>query len=244
MRFKLYFEGRESCYDNGKTRERFISFLKKTFEHSDLNYYKVLFDRKSWKPYVFSPFFGKDFAKYGKVGPRISLIFSSGDSEALMNFWNGIFRLKQIREDYIRIQDISFFLVQTKFFHPEKIKERKVLFETVGVCVMTDPTQPANNFDLWYVTPNDLERFNRAFYERTKQRYENIKGAKFPESELYLEPCEIKEVVVDGVGGKVKGFKGKFYIVGEPEILQFLYDFGLGVRTGQGFGLIDVVRRK
>jgi CRISPR-associated endoribonuclease Cas6 len=59
-----------------------------------------------------------------------------------------------------------------------------------------------------------------------------------------LEPYEIKEVVVDGVGGKVKGFKGKFYIVGKPEILQFLYDFGLGVRTGQGFGLIDVVKRK
>ncbi|MFZ8803154.1 MAG: hypothetical protein ACO2PO_09250, partial [Candidatus Calescibacterium sp.] len=94
MRFKLYFEGRESCYDDGKTRERFISFLKKTFEHSDFEYYKALYTKKSWKPYVFSPFFGKDFAKYGKIGPRISMIFSSGDKEALINFWNGIFKLK------------------------------------------------------------------------------------------------------------------------------------------------------
>lgn len=29
---------------------------------------------------------------------------------------------------------------------------------------------------------------------------------------------------------------------GDPWVLQFLYDYGLGVRCGQGFGILEIVK--
>ncbi|MGQ9618788.1 MAG: CRISPR-associated endoribonuclease Cas6 [Candidatus Aminicenantia bacterium] len=31
-----------------------------------------------------------------------------------------------------------------------------------------------------------------------------------------------------------------FWLEGDKEILQFVYDYGLGVRTGQGFCMLEV----
>ncbi|MCS7200511.1 MAG: hypothetical protein N2327_00440 [Caldimicrobium sp.] len=36
-------------------------------------------------------------------------------------------------------------------------------------------------------------------------------------------------------------FEGHFRLKGDPEDLQALYQMGIGLRTGQGFGMVDVV---
>lgn len=36
-------------------------------------------------------------------------------------------------------------------------------------------------------------------------------------------------------------FEGCFQSIGEPEDLQMLYQTGIGLRTGQGFGMVEVV---
>ncbi|MEN3045122.1 MAG: CRISPR-associated endoribonuclease Cas6 [Candidatus Hydrothermales bacterium] len=51
----------------------------------------------------------------------------------------------------------------------------------------------------------------------------------------------IEEVYVKHYGGFLKGFKGVFILESSPWMLQFIYDFGLGVRTGQGFGLLELI---
>ncbi|MEN3046978.1 MAG: CRISPR-associated endoribonuclease Cas6 [Candidatus Hydrothermales bacterium] len=43
------------------------------------------------------------------------------------------------------------------------------------------------------------------------------------------------------MGGFLKGFKGVFILESSSWMLQFIYDFGLGVRTGQGFGLLELI---
>jgi CRISPR-associated endoribonuclease Cas6 len=52
----------------------------------------------------------------------------------------------------------------------------------------------------------------------------------------------MKEVLVKHYNGYVRGFKGVFELSGSPEILQFVYDYGFGIRTGQGFGLLELVK--
>ena len=120
-----------------------------------------------------------------------------------------------------------------------EIKSEHGMFKTAGIC------------------------FNRVFEERMNQKYEIIKGRKIS-ARVRLIPLEdrekenlilqgvispffgqesIREVYVKHYGGVLRGFKGVFYLEGEPEMLQFVYDYGLGVKTGQGFGLIDILQR-
>jgi CRISPR-associated endoribonuclease Cas6 len=39
-------------------------------------------------------------------------------------------------------------------------------------------------------------------------------------------------------------FEGIFSLNGEPEDLQFLYDAGMGIRRGQGFGMLELLGQK
>ncbi|ABR30225.1 CRISPR-associated protein [Thermosipho melanesiensis] len=51
-----------------------------------------------------------------------------------------------------------------------------------------------------------------------------------------------KSVVYYGFGDKkyvVEGWKGKFLLKGEPSVLAFAYDAGLGSKNSQGFGFIE-----
>jgi CRISPR-associated endoribonuclease Cas6 len=41
----------------------------------------------------------------------------------------------------------------------------------------------------------------------------------------------------------MSAFVGTFKLKSEPEILQLIYDVGLGVRRSQGFGMLEVVRQ-
>jgi len=42
----------------------------------------------------------------------------------------------------------------------------------------------------------------------------------------------------------IKGWKGRFKVKGHPEFLAFAYDAGLGSRNSQGFGMVEIMRRK
>lgn len=42
-------------------------------------------------------------------------------------------------------------------------------------------------------------------------------------------------------GGMIDSVKGELELSGSPEMLQILYDYGLGVRTGQGYGYVEIL---
>lgn len=235
--------GKAQEIERQNLRSSFISFIKKAFERSNPSLYKELFDTKRTKPYVFSPYFGKEF-KEGRIGKNISMIFSSGDPTIVSNLWNGILKLKQKGDDCLNISNTTYHLTNIILLPLKKIKKSEVIFKTIGISVLTDPHENADEFNKWYVTPNNLERFNEVLKERVQERLEHIKGIKKRvRIELVkIEGKKIEETIVPHYNGYVKGFRGEFLLKGTPQILQFLYDFGFGVRTGQGFGLLEIVK--
>jgi len=58
-----------------------------------------------------------------------------------------------------------------------------------------------------------------------------------------IEYRELAKGVCQHYGGKITSIRGNITLAGYPASLQFLYDYGLGVRTGQGFGLLEVVKQ-
>ncbi|MCM8811421.1 MAG: hypothetical protein NC917_07255, partial [Candidatus Omnitrophica bacterium] len=123
----------------------------------------------------------------------------------------------------------------------------KVLFRTIGVSVLTDPDKSADDFKNWYIIPEkeNLERFNEVLRKRTEEKLKFLKGIdkKINLEFSFLSESSLFETVIPHYDGYVRGFRGRFILKGDIEVLQFLYDFGFGVRTGQGFGLLEVIKQ-
>ncbi len=239
MRIKVLLESKNNLTLPKDYRRYFISFLKKVFEKAGL--YEI-YEIKKYRPYTFSVWLGENFMidKEVYTDTKISLLFSSGDPVIITNFYNGVLKLK--KEKYKPIgEDVD--IKNIKLLQYKTIISNKVIFRTIGVCVLNNPQASKKDFKTWYITPfDDLDMFNEILYQRTNDRFKFITGRKdaHPIRFNVLENYQLKEVIVRHYNGYVRGFKGVFELEGSPEILQFVYDYGLGIRTGQGFGLLEI----
>lgn len=252
MRIKIDFEIRNSPLKFKRDYRRyFISFIKKVYSHSIL---KRIHLKKEYRPYTFSVWFGKNWEmdeNHIQVEKNLSLIFSSGDPEVITNFYNGAIELKKKDEPSLSFKGASLYISHISLLPYRKINSERILFKTMGVCVLNNPRASKKDFKKWYIIPtDDPSTFNECLSERTLERYQFITGRKDTYS-LKLIPfyeSSIREAIVehyseeDRKKGYVRGFRGVFWLEGEPEILRFVYDYGLGIRTGQGFGLLEIVR--
>lgn len=239
MRFKVKLsqvEPKKEAIISIDYRRRFISLLKKIFGER--------FSEASVKPYTFAVYFGKK-AKFSHdfitVVDPITFRFSTGDEEVAMFFYNGIIRLK--KEGYLH--DLSPNSEHGAFFRIEKIALEKEpplknKFKTLSPVVVerkTDLKSPRER----YAIPGDSD-FDKWLVENLQRRISILLTKPIPFTELYLEPESTEEVLVKHYGGYVRGFLGVFNLhTDNPEILKFVYQYGLGVRTGQGFGYLEVV---
>ena len=239
MRFKVKLcltEPKKEAIISIDYRRRFISLLKRIFGKD--------FDEASVKPYTFAVYFGKN-AKFSNdfitVIDPITFRFSTGDEEVAMVFYNGIIRLK--KEGYLH--DLSPNSEHGAFFRIEKISLEKEpplknKFKALSPVIIErkpDSRSPRER----YATPGDSD-FNKWLVENLQRRISILLTKPMPFTEFYLEPASIEEVLVKHYGGYVRGFLGVFNLHADnPEILKFVYQYGLGVRTGQGFGYLEVV---
>ncbi len=214
-------------------RSRFISLLKKVFGEEE-------FSKKAPRSYTFAVYFGKE-AKVKKTtieGVKlVNFRFSTGDSIVAVKFYNGILRLK--KEGYTH-------KIGTGEFRIEWIKEEKekpitgifktlspVIVERIGFNNSKNPTDR-------YVIPSE-ERFTESLLENILRRYRSITGKDLSVESFSFEDLGTKKEFIRHYGGLLKGFLGRFRIrTDSEELLEFVYRYGLGLRTGQGFGYLEV----
>ncbi len=242
-------------------RNYFISFLKSVFAKAGV--LESLYEKKKTKPFVFSVWLGDKFEIEGErvhLGDRIYLLFSTGEPSILTHFYNGIIEIKE-RNETILLGKTNLQIKNITLQPLKKITSRKILCKTTGISVLTNPEASARNFKNWYIIPtDDTELFNKVLKKRTNERFERIRGGK-RNFEIELKPLTeeeffilkslqkervnfekpINETIVKHYGAYLRGFRGYFFLEGDEEILQFVYDYGLGVRTGQGFGMIELL---
>lgn len=244
MRLKLTFKGNQPFNLTRDYRRYFISLLKRIFQASGLD--ESIYSKKEYKPYTFSVWLGKEFEieKEIKNCNILSLLFSSGDPEVVTHFYNGALALKKRGDIIFNKNNLT--IADILLLPYRRINTTSVLFKTIGISVLNDPSADKKDFKKWYIIPNDdLERFNECLLQRTNSRYQFItQKAGVQQIRLVLLPeFSIKETIVEHYGGYVRGFRGIFKLEGSPEILQFVYDYGLGIRTGQGFGLLEMIKQ-
>ena len=242
MRFKVKLtkiNPRKEAVINIDYRRRFISLLKRIFGEN--------FDEESVKPYTFAVYFGNR-ARFEKdcikVADPITFRFSTGDEKIAMAFYNGVLKLK--KEFYLH--DFTPKAKEGTFYKIERIEVEKepplrnsfkALSPVVVERKMTSKMPKER-----YAIPGESD-FDEWLIENLKRRMSTILKKPPSFTEFYLEPSSIEEVLVKHYGGYVRGFLGEFKLYTDnPEILKFVYQYGLGIRTGQGFGYLEAIQNK
>ena len=237
MRFKVQLvrASKEDIPINIDYRRRFISLLKKIFEKE--------FHEKSPKPYTFTVYFGKHTnveEDHIKGVENINFRFSTGEPKTAISFYNGI--LKLIKESYIHNMNTKLGNAQFKIdsVRVEKEYEPNGLFKTLSPVVVERAVYSKNPKER-YATPMDKD-FEWWLLENSLKRYRALVGEDLSVKTFQLEPMEIKEEFVKHYEGYVRGFLGKFKLhTDSKDLLRFVYQYGLGVRTGQGFGYLETL---
>jgi CRISPR-associated endoribonuclease Cas6 len=214
-------------------RKRFISLLKKVFGEEE-------FRKPTTRPYTFAVFFGREAKIDGTkiTGVKfINLRFSSGDSVAVARFYNGILKLK--KGGYVHSIGTGKFRIE--HVKEEKEKQPKGIFKTLSPVIVermgfSELKNPAER----YVVPSE-EGFTESLLENILRRYGALTGRKLEVSKFSFESVNIEEKLVKHYRGILKGFIGRFKIITDSqELINFIYRYGIGMRTGQGFGYLEV----
>ncbi|MCS7122729.1 MAG: hypothetical protein NZ908_02120 [Candidatus Micrarchaeota archaeon] len=94
-----------------------------------------------------------------------------------------------------------------------------------------------------YLTPQKAQEWEKALSRSIAYRYESITKSKVNPEEIIIERQ------TEGVVQKIKhyrgvllGWKGILKISAKPDVLNFIARYGLGDRTAQGFGYVEVIK--
>jgi len=219
-------------------RRHFISFIKTMIKGSQA-FTRFEEERPGYSPYVFSINF-KQIIDINRtlqemtVKPPITMTVSSGLFDPITAICNGAIVSKGEKTVLgLTVQDVQ--LLPLK-----QIRSNMVEFKIAGHAVLRSAED--------YVDGSNIGELEEAINTHlvTKAGFlRNGDNSELPENKItavrVLPPAEYRKGVCYHYGGQLTTLQGKIRLAGSPEALQFLYDFGLGVRTGQGFGLLEVV---
>ena len=200
----------------------------------------------------------EDTVLYPGDGKDLSFFVSSSDYEFIINLYNGLLKLERFKiTDFLSPDDErqeEFFQIGRVFLLNErKITGSEVMFKTMSPLSVEDENdRPINIFHNKDRTINndELERLNYHLNAIQERRLRALRGYGLKRPLTFI-PVKLKN---KGIKHTLRGFRkqtgkpymvlttyqGTFCLKGDPEDLQFIYQTGLGLRTGQGFGMIDL----
>lgn len=247
-------------------RHRFMAVIKDALNRSAPDYEHCLYPdkgskfSKKTKPFTFNISMppGKTVIKerfsidrgvevedkvfYFPQNAFLSFYLSSSDYNFIVNLYNGLLELKEFKFS----DDILLRLEKVFMLHEKKISGDDMMFKTNSPILIEDkdgkPLLPS---------AANLQSFNGHFNAIHDRILKDIRGEGLYR-EIEFVPVKLKKQVVKHT---LKGFReetgkpymtltcfeGCFKLKGDQHDLQMLYQIGIGLRTGQGFGMIETV---
>ncbi|ACO04364.1 MAG TPA: CRISPR-associated endoribonuclease Cas6 [Persephonella sp.] len=248
-------------------RHRAVSFIKEALKKADIDYKEYLYRGKITKPFCFnipSPknvpsqkeeiqidenFIIEDTV-YSLNGSYLSLYVSASDYRFLISLFNGIKRMGAFdfssdTNMLINGKKISWGIKKVIYLNERPIRSDRIIFKTNSPILVED----INDKPVLFSDKN----FEKELNEITDRilRSEHIKGRGL-EKPLKFKPLKMNKKVIKHTLKKFREKTGKpimyltgnygiFELSGHPKDLEILYKIGIGNRTGQGFGMVEVV---
>ncbi len=238
MRFYLTFELEKSSLPKDY-RRIILSYIKKSLtEILDGRYYSQYFKDNIQKDFCFSLKLPK--AKFTKdeiilEDNSIKVLFTSDDRQKTGLLLQQAF-MKQKNKKFLITNQNSITLKQFMNKEKQKITSSKVIFKTYGLCIRDHNKE--TNKDNHYVYSD--EKFNEQLKVVLKNQISQTGFSKDIVDSIKFSPINCKKVLVKHYDTYVDTTVGSFLLEGNPLLLQYLYDVGMGSRNTM-FGYLDLV---
>ncbi|MBE6666494.1 MAG: CRISPR-associated endoribonuclease Cas6 [Ruminococcaceae bacterium] len=191
---------------------------------------KPLENGKQYKFFCFSDFQGKCFVHNGHIFYKDSFVWEirAADERAL--------EAVRANAETIDVKGVCCHLMDMER------AERTCFTDSVEITMMTPLcvyTTRANGNRRFY-SPEE-EEFCRSAEKNLICKYEAFYGYK-PGGAVCLEPIAVApedKCVTKYKGWYVTGYRGKYRLSAPPEVIDFAYHTGLGVKNSAGFGLFQ-----
>lgn len=220
-------------------RRHFISLLKTFLQDSDL-YTRFTSEQPGFSPYVFSIRFNKILAidpdrKEMLIKAPIYMVVSSGFYEVITQIVNtGI----GLRSEPI--------ILGLKIQHIDVLPNHRINTSEAGFRISGHAVFRGSED---YLDGSDMQLLEESINQHMIKKYVFFNQLPLTLQEKYqISPVQImkessyKKGVCHHYGGLITTLQGRIFLRGDMTTLQFLHDFGIGVRSGQGFGLLEVVK--
>ena len=207
---------------------------------ADENLAKNLHSRSSPKPFCFSWLRGKP-SKTSREGlfyeesSQLKITFSSWEDEIIDQLSFAL-----INTEKIRIASAIFTVEEMRVFQKNVRKREKMV--ALSPIVVSRGVRKGEKIYHEFLSPKNPE-----FFERLKEN--SLKRCRIYtecEDDLSITPDEDyinskkTSKLVDVKGTKIKGHIFPFTIEGDPTLVKFVYYSGIGERTSQGFGCLEI----
>jgi CRISPR-associated endoribonuclease Cas6 len=204
--------------------------LKKANDKLFERYYETM---HVLKPFTFSIYFpglvGQEGERFN-VGNRAVLNFSTSSYELGTCVYNGL-----LSHRTFPLFDNALTFLRVDLKRPITISQEVATFRALAPVLVNNKGSAD-----WYLLPGEAgfhEGFEFAVSEVARAFLGN-RGAP-----VQFVPIRIQRKVVRHYNMDMQGFVGVFELRSRPDVLNLIYNVGLGVRRSQGFGMLELVRQ-
>ncbi len=230
MRITIEYEMNDSILPRNYLKG-FISLIKASFEKANKNLYLSYYLRPRLKPFTFSVYFPQlkgNVQKNIDVGKRVLLNFSSNNYELITYLYNSFNNIEKYP-----LFDNVLILKNVTLHPPKKIHGNEKTFKTLSPFLINNKGNP--NKYLW---PGEKEFYEGLTFSITECAKEFLNKVPI---KIEFEPIELRKLPIYHYQ-KTPTNKGIFKLKADEDILQMVYDIGIGVHRSQGFGMLEVIK--
>lgn len=225
MRLKLTFELEKKFIDI-EYRKAFISYFKYCLCDVDKKYFKQFYDNTNKKNFSFAVYLDKPQRNndvFELSSNIVSLNISFLDEKQGYLYYAAF--LRQINKLF-NIKNNQMKLISVNKINETKIVNDCVIIKTLSpICLLDHNHELHDNKKDYYYSIIDND-FTKIFEEKTG---------------LKIQPIDCKKVMVRHYNISIPTTIGTFIISGDSNKINKLYKSGIGNKTGQGFGMIDII---
>ena len=225
-------------------RSGFMSLIKKAISTGNPTLFEQYYSRHNLKPFTFSTYFpqlkGSEDGQFN-VGRDVRLNLSTSSLELATYLYNGLCKTRTFAlfEQKLGLQN-TLTLKRIFLQRSHQIRSSEVIFKTVSPVLINNKGKSG-----WYLLPGEdgfMEGLHFAVSEIAKE-FLRWQGEVPLEFEVFKKDggISVRRKIISHYEQSMSAFVGTFKLKSEPEILQLIYDVGLGVRRSQGFGMLEVV---
>lgn len=223
-------------------RKIILSYIKNAISKcNNGKYYDDFFKDTIQKDYSFSVILPKSKFSRNEIDledNQIKILFTTHDeNKAGLILFNAF--IAQKNRKFPLPNENSMILKSITMNKREEIINSKVIFKTtLGSALCVREHNRETNKDIYHVY-NDTEFREKLAVVLNNQIKEY--GLLSEIGNIKVNPIQCNKVVIKHYRRFIDASVGMFQVEGDPKILQYLYDVGIGSRRSSGFGMIDLI---